>query len=173
MMHPNEVLRRIRYIFDYEDTKMIQLFGLGGEAVTRAQVSDWLKREDADSFREISEVLLASFLNGLIIDKRGKKDGETPKPETELDNNLVLKKVKIALALKSDDIIALFKSQGKSVSEHELSAFLRNPKQSQYREFQDQYIRVFLDGLKDKHRGKKKVEPKKPTNYVRGSRNLG
>jgi len=173
MMHPNEVLRRIRYIFDYDDVTMIRLFGLGGEAVTRAQVSDWLKRDDSDSFREMSEKLLATFLNGLIIDKRGKRDGELPVAESEMDNNLVLKKMKIALALKTDDIVKLFKAQGKNISEHELSAFLRNPKQSQYREFQDQYIRVFLDGLKNKHRGKKDTAPKKPVNFVRGSRGQG
>ena len=45
-MTNNDVLRRIRYTFNFDDTKMIHIFGLGGLQVTRAQNSDWLKKDD-------------------------------------------------------------------------------------------------------------------------------
>ncbi len=37
--------------------------------------------------------LLAVFLNGLINQKRGKKEGVQPVPEQVLDNNAILKKL--------------------------------------------------------------------------------
>jgi len=152
-MDNNDILRRIRFSFDFGDDKMIRLFELGGFIVTRADVSDWLKKEEDEAFEPISDEMLAVFLNGLIIDRRGEKDGTTPEPEKWLNNNLVLRKLKIALNLKSDDILAMYESIGKPISPHELSAFLRNPKQHQYRPCNDQYLRHFLMGIQKRYKG--------------------
>lgn len=107
------------------------------------------KKDDSPDFKSLSDVELALFLNGLINYKRGKKPGKQPPIETELQNNDVLKKVKIAYKLTSDQILKLFEQQGKTVSKNELSAFLRNPDQNQYRSLQDQYLRNFLTGLQE------------------------
>ena len=74
-MTNNDILRRIRYTFNFDDTKMIAIFGLSGMEVTRAEISDWLKKEEDPDYQKCNDVTLASFLNGLIIEKRGKKDG--------------------------------------------------------------------------------------------------
>ncbi|MBQ0740035.1 DUF1456 family protein, partial [Aquimarina celericrescens] len=105
-----------------------------------------------ESFVELEDKMLAVFLNGLIVDKRGKKEGSQPEPETFLNNNDVLKKLKIAFELKSEDIIELYQIAGKQVCKHELSAFLRRPTQPQYRELMDQYLRNFLYGLQLKYK---------------------
>lgn len=154
-MTNNDILKRIRYIFDYSDEQMIAIFASADYNVTRSLVTDWLKNEDHQEFKEIYDDQLAIFLNGLINDKRGKKEGEQPKPEKILDNNTILKKLKIALKLKTEDITEAFHLAGKPVSPHEVTAFLRNPKQSQYRPFLDQYLRNFLNGLQIKIRDKK------------------
>ncbi|AEV33844.1 hypothetical protein Oweho_2886 [Owenweeksia hongkongensis DSM 17368] len=154
-MTNNDILKRIRYTFDYSDAEMIDLFAMGGAEVTRAQVSDWLKKELDDDYRDLDDRSLATFLNGLIVERRGPRaDGMQMTPEDRLNNNIILKKIKIALDLKTDDILALFKSIDKKMGPHELSAFLRNHKQSQYRPFQDQYLRYFLTALQQKYRGK-------------------
>jgi len=151
-MTNNDVLRRLRYTFGYTDSKMISFFKSAGVEVTRAEVSDWLKADEDESFVELEDKMLAVFLNGLIVDKRGKKEGPQPEPETFLNNNDVLKKLKIAFELKSEDIIELYQLAGKQVSKHELSAFLRRPTQPQYRELMDQYLRNFLYGLQLKYK---------------------
>lgn len=151
-MTNNDILRRIRYIFDFDDDKMIDLFRLGKHTVTRAIVSDWLKKENDPTFQELSDNKLAIFLTGLIIDKRGKREGPAPIPEKVLTNNIILRKLKIALNLKTDDILEIFASIDKAISPHELNAFLRNPKQNQYRPCNDQYLRNFLNGLQLAHR---------------------
>ncbi len=151
-MTNNDILRRIRYTFDFNDFKMIELFGLADLEVTRSMVSNWLKAEDELSYQKLLDKELAIFLNGLIIHNRGKRDDKAPVIEEYLDNNMVLKKLKIALNLKTDDILAVFKLIGKNIGSHELSAFFRNPKQSQYRQCNDQYLRQFLSGLQKKYR---------------------
>ena len=68
-MTNNDVLRRIRYTFNFDDTKMIAIFGLAGLEVTRAEVSEWLKKDDDPDYKSCNDVTLATFLNGLIIEK--------------------------------------------------------------------------------------------------------
>ena len=101
----NDILRRVRYVFDYNDSKMIVMFRLGGQPETREQISDWLKKEDDPAYQECSDLQLAVFLNGLIIDKRGKKEGPQPEPEQRLTNNIIFKKLKIAFDLKNEDVL--------------------------------------------------------------------
>lgn len=146
-MDNNDVIRKIRYIFDYNDSKMIEIFELASLKVNRSDISNWLKKDSDPAFVELSDNKLAIFLNGLIIEKRGKREGPQPIPEKQLNNNIIFRKVKIAMDLKSDDILEMFKSINKSISEHELSAFLRNPNHRKYRECNDQYLRNFLSGI--------------------------
>lgn len=155
-MTNNDILRRIRYTFDLSDSKMIEIFGLADYQVNRAQISDWLKRDDDPAFQEISDNQLAIFLNGLIINNRGKKEGEQPIPEMRLDNNIIFRKLKIALNLKDDDILDILMLVDLRIGKHELSAFFRNPGQSQYRPCQDQFLRNFLHGMQIKYHGNKK-----------------
>lgn len=146
-MRNNDILRRIRYTFDLSDSKMIALFGLADHPVTRSQVSDWLKRDDDSMYQECSDILLAAFLNGFIIDKRGKKEGSQPAPETRLTNNAILMKLKIALNLRADDVQDIMNRAGMPVSKHELSAFFRKPDHKHYRDCKDQILRNFLKGM--------------------------
>lgn len=151
-MTNNDVLRRIRYIFDFGDDKMIALFAQAECEVTRAQVSDWLKKEDQDDYQALSDSQLATFLNGLINDRRGKIEGAQPTPETELTNNIIFRKLKIALDLRADDILAIMKLADLRMSRHELSAFFRKVGHKHYRECKDQILRNFMKGLQMKYR---------------------
>ncbi|WP_266204392.1 YehS family protein [Pontibacter kalidii] len=152
-MTKNDILRRIRYTFDYGDAKMMELFGSGGKQVTRAEVSDWLKKEDDPEYKEMEDEQLAAFLNGFINEKRGKKEGPQPEPEQRLNNNVILRKLKIALNLKDEDMLDILLLADFRLSKHELSAFFRNPSQSQYRPLKDQILRNFLHGMQIRYRG--------------------
>lgn len=148
----NDVLRRLRFILDLSDSRMIAIFGQADFEVTREQVSAWLKRDDDPSFQKCNDKQLAIFLNGLIHDKRGKKEGELPKPEKALTNNIILKKLKIAFDLKSENMLALIAISDLHLSKHELSAFFRKPGHKHYRECKDQVLRNFLQGLQAQQR---------------------
>ena len=148
----NDVLRRIRYTFDFDDSRMMAIFGLAGLEVTRAEISDWLKKDDDPDYRECSDQQLATFLNGLIIDKRGKRDGPQPEPEKQLNNNIVFRKLKIALNLQADDVLKLVNQGDFHISKHELSAFFRKPGHRHYRECKDQVLRNFMKGMQLEYR---------------------
>jgi len=151
-MTTNDILRRVRYIFNLSDAKMITLFNSAGGAITRAQISDWLKKEEDPAFQQCTDAQFAIFLNGLIDAKRGKKEGATPAPEEKLNNNIVFRKLKIALNLKNDDILDLMDLADLRVSKHELSAFFRRPDHKHYRACKDQILRNFLTGVQLKYR---------------------
>ena len=156
-MTNNGILRRLRYVFDFDDSKMIEIFAHADRVVTRAEICNWLKKDDEPSFEACPDVELASFLNGLIIEKRGKSEPRTP--EAVLTNNIILTKLKIALALKSDDIMAILGLAGYRMSAHELTALHRKPGHKHFRKCQDQMLRNFLHGLQLKYRPSDAVLP--------------
>ena len=151
-MTNNDVLRRIRYAFDFSDSKMIALFALADHQVTREQISAWLKKDDDPAYQQCSDTHLAIFLNGLIIDKRGKKEGPQPEPEQRLTNNIIFRKLRIALNLKAEDILKIMDLSDMRISKHELSAFFRRPDHKHYRDCKDQILRNFLQGVQLQYR---------------------
>jgi len=151
-MNNNDVLRRIRFVFDFNDSKMISIFKNAEHDVTRAQISNWLKKDDDPTYQECTDTFLAIFLNGLINDKRGKKDGPQAIPEKILTNNIVFNKLKIALNLKAEDVLSILELAEFRISKHELSAFFRKAGHKHYRECKDQILRNFLNGLQQKYR---------------------
>lgn len=151
-MNNNDVFRRVRYTFDLDDSQMMEIFTLAENPTTRAEVSDWLKRDDDEAFSPLEDKQLAIFLNGFIILKRGRQDGKLPEPEDQLTNNIILRKLKIALNLRDEGLIQVFKLAGTNMSKHELSAFFRKPGHQHYRLCKDQYLRHFMQGLQIKFR---------------------
>ncbi|PNH82446.1 DUF1456 family protein [Vibrio diazotrophicus] len=146
-MTNNDILRRVRYTFDLKDSVMAEIYSLADFNVTSEQVTSWLKKEEDESFVELSDTELAVFLNGFINFKRGKREGEQPKPEAKLSHNIVFQKLRIALNLKAEDIIEILQLVDFRLSKHELSAFFRKPENKHYRECKDQVLRNFLLGL--------------------------
>jgi len=130
---------------------MIEIFALADNQVTRAQISDWLKKDDDPAQLNLNDRNLAIFLNGLINYKRGKKEGTQAEAEKHLTNNIIFRKLKIALNLKDDDILGILSLAHFRISKHELSAFFRNPEQEQYRLCKDQILRNFLQGMQLKY----------------------
>jgi len=151
-MNNNDILRRIRYVFDIGDSKMIAIFGKADHEVTRGEISDWLKKDDDPAYQECSDTQLAIFLNGLINDKRGKREGAQAEPEARLNNNIIFMKLKIALNLKAEDVLEILELAEFRISKHELSAFFRKPGHKHYRECKDQILRNFLQGMQLKYR---------------------
>ena len=157
-MTNNDILRRIRYILDLNDDKMIALFNHMEQTVSRAQISTWLKKEDDPDYHNCNDKQFAYFLNGLIIEKRGKRDGELPKTESKLNNNLIFTKLKIAFNLKAEDVLNILQLADLKISKHELSAFFRKATHKHYRVCKDQILRNFLMGLQLKYRPQSQSE---------------
>jgi uncharacterized protein YehS (DUF1456 family) len=116
--------------------------------------------EDEENIK-CDNVMFESFLNGFVTFKRGKqeqKPGQSETPELTLGrsanvNNLLLKKVKIALAMTSEDMLDVFEKAGIHVTKGELGALLRKEGHKNYKECGDKFARNFLKGLAVKYRG--------------------
>ena len=167
-MTNNDILRRLRYILNIKDTKVIKILALVSYQVPLPRVVSWLKKEGTDDFTVCSDKDLMAFLDGLIIEKRGKKEeskNAKPKPPQKLSNNLVFLKLRIAFDLKSDDILDILELAKYNISSSELSAFFRKNTHRHYRVCKDQILRKFLKGLQLKYTTQAEptnAEPTKP-----------
>jgi len=153
-MTNNDILRRIRYIFNLRDAGLVDIFRLGDKQITVKAVFNLLLKDDDEEYKSLSDKDFAHFLNGFIIKMRGAKDGPQPIAESTLNNNLILRKLKIALNLKDDDIIEIMDLADIRIGKSELSAFFRNTNHKHYRVCKDQFLRNFLMGLQLKLRPK-------------------
>lgn len=150
-MTNNDILRRIRFTFDLSDKQMIDLFKQADLDVTRSDVSDWLKKDDDANYKRCNDTQMATFLNGFINARRGKKEGPQPEPEHVINNNIILRKLKIALELKNEDVLEILELAEFRLGKHELSAFFRKADHKHFRECKDQVLRNFLMGMQLKY----------------------
>ena len=170
-MENNDMLIRIRYALDIKNRDMVEIFKLGGLEVTPTELVKILtKLEDSkvvleedyedDNHINCTNNMMDAFLNGFIIHKRGKREQGPGQPDTPVLtikkngnlNNLLLKRLKIALELTSEEMLDIFESAGISITNGELSAVLRKEGHRNYKECGDKYIRNFLKGLAVKYR---------------------
>jgi uncharacterized protein YehS (DUF1456 family) len=151
-MTNNEVLQHVRYIFSLDSDKIASIFQLAQCKISSENIADFLRKNGEVNFKRLDDNLLASFLDGLIIERRGPKDGAESNLNQQINNNVVFNKLKIALSLKADDIIQVLRSGELELSKHELSAFFRKADHKHYRECTDETLLKFLNGLHLAHR---------------------
>ena len=152
-MTHNDIFRRMRYALNINPQTMVEIFKLSGLKMGQSDITSLVKKEEEEGYLECSDQVLEAFLDGLIALKRGKREGEPePKQATELTNNDILKKIRIGLALKEDEMLAVFKLAQFPVTKSELSAVFRAKGHENYKPCGDQMLRNFLKGLTVKYR---------------------
>jgi len=147
-MTNNDTLRRLRYALNKNDRIVAKITSKSGRETSEAEVSSWLKLEDEPGFVELTDKDLCSFLDGLIVEKRGPHpSGNVPEPVEYLSNNEILKKLRIALNLQSDGMLAVFKKAEFDVSSAELGSFFRRSGHPKFAKCPEQALRKFIKGL--------------------------
>lgn len=152
----NDVLRSIRYMLDLSDGKVVEITQLAdpGFPIDKADVDAFLKKDNEDGYVECSNAVLAHFLDGLVIHRRGRNPDLPARPvEKRVNNNVVLKKLRVAFELKDVDMHEVFEAAGFPISKPELSALFRQPGHKNFRLCGDQLLRNFLKGLTLRVRG--------------------
>jgi len=153
-MTNNDYLRSIRFLLDVSDAKLVEIMKLADITVPLDEIKAYLMNEEDPGYIKCSDEVMAHFLDGLVYYKRGKDESRPPVPfELPISNNVVLKKLRVAFALKEDDMHDVLKTAGFNVGRSELSALLRKKDHVNYRECGDQLLRNFLKGLTMKTRG--------------------
>jgi len=148
-MIKNDILRRIRYALNLSNKEMVDIFKLSDHVISEAEILILMKKEDEDGFEECSDKELIMFLDGLIIYKRGKKEGAMPPvySSERISNNAILKKLRIALNFKEEDMLKMFHLAEFTLSKGELSALFRKRGHKNYKICGDQILRNFLQGI--------------------------
>ncbi|MBX2847309.1 MAG: DUF1456 family protein [Acidiferrobacterales bacterium] len=155
-MTNNDILRRLRYAFDLSDQMAIKLFSLDPNSVVEIDkpgFSNRICKEDGTDYQACSDLELAAFLDGLIVSKRGLRappagQSPTPRPtDFRLSKNDILKKLRIALNFKEQDMLDTLKIGGSELSKSELGALFRKPGHKHYRSCGGQVLRNFIKGL--------------------------
>jgi uncharacterized protein YehS (DUF1456 family) len=154
-MELNDIFRRLRYALDASEDDIVRIYSHQGHTVKPAAVTALLKKEDKEGYVACTHIDMELFLDGLITERRGARDPNAPpRPPTRkpLTNNMVLKKLRIAMDFKETDMLAVLKLGGMEISSSELSALFRKESHRHHRECGDQMLRNFLNGLSAKLR---------------------
>jgi uncharacterized protein YehS (DUF1456 family) len=147
-MTNNDILRRLRYALNLPDGLAVKIFALGGKEASPADLTLWMTKEEDPGYSPCRDEVLASFLDGFIVLRRGPRPEGSAAPSAErLTNNLILKKLRIALAWQEDDVLGALAAGDMTVSRNELTALFRKPGQKNFKPCGDQLLRAFLTGL--------------------------
>jgi len=140
-MDNHEVVTRLRQGLGLGDEELTELLGAGGAPVTAEAVARYGEVP-------LSDAQLLELLDGLIVWRRGPSPTK-PKPgaRPRVDGNLVLKKLRIALDLREDDLVKVFAAGGREVGARGLTPWFRKAKSKHYKAVDDATLGAFLDGL--------------------------
>jgi len=160
-----------------DDSQTSRIIKLGGGTTTTVQAARLRAKETDPDFIRCGSDVIAYFLNGLILEYRGPRDNEVSSPwpdrsrnaqaagtttskkvdkasktggvnqSERINNNVVLKQLRIALSLRSDDVHSILQAGGSAMSLSESGALFRKPDARNYRECGDQVLRQFIAGL--------------------------
>lgn len=170
-MTTNDVLRRLCFALKLNDPTMLEMLQLASKTLDKALLAAYFIKEEEPGYTPCPDAVLEALLDGMIVKYRGRKEdapgGNSPqspsgarqstadgrqssagtRPSSTLDNNMILKKLRIALELKEGDLLAIMKLAGVELSSHEISALFRKKDHKNYKPCMDQFLRNFLAGL--------------------------
>jgi len=153
-MNNNDILRRVRFAFDFSNKQSVALFSKDPSSSVEMTSNGFLARlakDEDDDFAACSDAELCAFLDGLIVEKRGLRE-PAPAPATKpadfrMSKNDILKKLRIAMSFKEQEMLDTLEAGGASLSKSELGALFRNPGHKHYRACGNQVLRNFIKGL--------------------------
>ena len=122
-----------------------EVLTLGGFSSTKEEAIALLSGEV-----ECSNDILTAFLDGLILQHRGPREGgpaPAAEPGAHVTNNDVLKKVRIALNLREPELLSLFAKGGRRLTKHELTPLYRKKGHKHHKRCDDETLEVFFSGL--------------------------
>lgn len=149
-MTNNDLLRRLRYALNLNGETIAGLCTLGGHEIGPIDVLKLLKKEEEPGFVACGDTVMGAFLDGLIVSRRGAhepKPGSAKTTDMALSNNLILRKLRIALELNDEAMLAILGRAGVQLSKSELSAMFRAKGHRNYKPCGDQMLRNFIRGL--------------------------
>jgi len=144
----NEILYRIQKALNLTTEEMLEAYRLEAFPMEASHLESLLKRRQDKNFIPASYEELGIFLDGLVKLKRGPSPKKSNEDEAvELTNNLILKKLRIALELKEAETEIIFGLADVELSKQQLASLFRKEGHKNFKACSDELLMAFLEGL--------------------------
>lgn len=144
----NEILYRIQKALNLTTAEMLEAYKLEDFPMEASHLESLLKRRQDKDFIPATYEELGVFLDGLVTLKRGPSPKKQNDDEAvELTNNLILKKLRIALELKEAETEIIFGLADVELSKQQLASLFRKEGHKNFKACSDELLMAFLEGL--------------------------
>ena len=147
-MKTNDILYKISKALTLAQEEILEIYRLEGYEMSPEHLEALLKKRVDKEFELCSYEELGVFLDGLVTLKRGPSPKRPNDDEAvPLTNNLILKKLRIALELKEPEMEIIFGLGEVTLSKQELKSLFRKEEHKNFKACSDELLDAFLDGL--------------------------
>ena len=148
LISTNEILYRIQKALNLTTEEMLEAYKLETYKMEEKHLDGLLVRRQDKGFILCSYEELGVFLDGLVTLKRGPSPKKSNNDEViALTNNLILKKLRIALELKEAETEIIFGLADIKLSKQQLASLFRKEGHKNFKECSDALLLAFLEGL--------------------------
>ncbi len=147
-MYINDILFKITKALSLTHQEIIEAYKLADFEMSEERLENILKRRQDKDYEEATFEELGVFLDGLVLLKRGVSNQEKRDDEViELTNNLILKKIRVAMELKEADLVILFALAEVTLTKRQIGALFRKEGGKNFKACSDELLMAFLEGL--------------------------
>jgi uncharacterized protein YehS (DUF1456 family) len=144
----NEILYRIQKALHLTTDEILEAYKLEDYKMDATHLESLLKRRQEKGFMLCSYEELGIFLDGLVTLKRGPSPKKANNDEAvELTNNLILKKLRIALELKEAETEIIFSLADIELSKQQLASLFRKESHKNFKPCSSELLMAFIEGL--------------------------
>jgi len=143
----NEILYRIKKALNLSEEEILKAYELEEYEMKASHLDALLTRRQDKSFQLCSYEELGVFLDGLVTLKRGPSPKNNENLEVTLTNNLILKKLRIALELKEAETEIIFGLADVTLTKQQLASLFRKESHKNFKKCSDALLIAFLEGL--------------------------
>lgn len=147
-MQTNDILFKLKTALSLENEKIIEAYKLADFEMSEERLANIMKRRQDKGFEEATFEELGVFLDGLVLLKRGPSDKVANEDDVlELTNNLILKKVRVAMELKEAELVILFALAEVELTKRQIGSLFRKEGGKNFKACSDELLNAFLEGL--------------------------
>ena len=148
LMKINDILFKIKTALSLTDKEMQETYSLTGFEMSQERLESILKRHQDKGFSEATYEELGLFLDGLVVLKRGEPSKKRDADEVfELTNNLIMKKLRVAMNLKESELVIIFALAEIVLTKRQIGSFFRKEGGKNFKPASDELLMAFIEGL--------------------------
>ena len=147
-MQINDILFKIKTALSLSSSEIIEAYSLVDFTMSEERVGNILKRHQDKGYEEATYEELGLFLDGLVVLKRGENSKKVGSDEVvELTNNLMLKKLRVAMNLKESELVIIFALAEVTLTKRQIGSLFRKEGGKNFKACSDELLMAFIEGL--------------------------